>query len=52
MVIEEGTLVYDWDRAPSDDGFSREAETLLLPLSTDGENVDMVLVYQEVGRLW
>jgi hypothetical protein len=51
LVIEEQTLVYDWDRTPSADGFSREAETLLLPLSTDGENVDMVLVYQEVDTL-
>jgi hypothetical protein len=51
LVIEERTLVYDWDRTPSADGLSREAETLLLPLSTDGENVDMVLVYQEVDTL-
>ncbi len=51
LVIEERTLVYDWDCTPSDDGFSREAETLLLPLSSDGETVDMVLVYQEVDTL-
>ena len=51
LVIEEKTLVYDWDRTPSADGFAREAETLLLPLSADGEHVDMVLVYQEVDTL-
>jgi hypothetical protein len=51
LVIEEKTLVYDWDRTPSADGFSREGETLLLPLSSDGETVDMVLVYQEVDML-
>jgi hypothetical protein len=51
LVIEGKTLVYDWDRTPSADGFAREGETLLLPLSTDGETVDMVLVYQEVDTL-
>jgi len=51
LVIEEKTLVYDWDRTPSADLFAREAETLLLPLSADGETVDMVLVYQEVDTL-
>ena len=51
LVIEGKTPVYDWDRTPSADGFAREGETLLLPLSSDGENVDMVLVYQEVDTL-
>jgi hypothetical protein len=51
LVIEQKTLVYDWDHTPASDGFAREAETLLLPLSSDGENVDMVLVYQEVDTL-
>ena len=51
LVIEQKTLVYDWDRTPSSDGFARESETLLLPLSSDGETVDMVLVYQEVDTL-
>lgn len=51
LVIEQKTLVYDWDRTPTDDGFAREGETLLLPLSSDGETVDMVLVYQEVDTL-
>ncbi|HVM86462.1 MAG TPA: PAS domain-containing protein [Candidatus Binatia bacterium] len=51
LVIEEKKLVYDWDHTPSADGFAREGETLLLPLSSDGETVDMVLVYQEVDTL-
>jgi hypothetical protein len=51
LVIEEKTPVYDWDKTPSSDGFAREGETLLLPLSSDGETVDMVLVYQEVDTL-
>jgi len=51
LVIEEKTLVYDWDRTPAPDGFAREGETLLLPLGADGETVDMVLVYQEVDTL-
>jgi len=51
LVIEGKSLVYDWDRTPSSDGFAREAETLLLPLSDDGEHVNMVLVYQEVDTL-
>jgi hypothetical protein len=51
LVIEEKTFVYDWDHTPAADGFAREAETLLLPLSADGETVDLVLVYQEVDTL-
>jgi hypothetical protein len=51
LVIEEKALVYDWDHTPSTDGFAREGETLLLPLSTDGHSVDKVLVYQEVDML-
>jgi hypothetical protein len=51
LVIEERKVVYDWDRTPSADGLAREAETLLLPLSNDGETVDMVLVYQEAEGL-
>jgi hypothetical protein len=51
LVIEGKSLVFDWDRTPSSDGFAHEAETLLLPLSAYGEIVDMVLVYQEVDTL-
>lgn len=48
LVVEEKRLVYDWDHTPSQSGFAREGETLLLPLSSDGDTVDMVVVYQEV----
>jgi hypothetical protein len=50
LVIEEKKPVFDWDHTPSASGFAREGETLLLPLSGDGESVDMVLVYQEVDQ--
>jgi hypothetical protein len=50
LVIEEKKPVYDWDHTPAESGFAREAETLLLPLSSDGRSVDMVLVYQEVDQ--
>ncbi len=50
LVIEEKTLVYDWDPLPSPDGWFREPEGLLLPLSTDGETVDKVIIYSEVTR--
>ncbi len=51
LVITERKPVYDWDRTPSEDGLAREHETLLLPLSSDGETVDMVLVYQETEHM-
>ena len=50
LVIEEKTLVYDWDPLPSPDGWFREPEGLLLPLSSDGETVDKVIIYSEVIR--
>ena len=50
LVIEEKKPVFDWDHTPAESGFAREGETLLLPLSADGETVDMVLVYQEVDQ--
>jgi hypothetical protein len=50
LVVEEKKLVYDWDHTPAESGFAREGETLLLPLASDGEIVDMVLVYQEVDQ--
>ncbi|MBK8160857.1 MAG: PAS domain-containing protein [Rhodospirillaceae bacterium] len=50
LVIEEKKLVYDWDPLPSPDGWLREPEGLLLPLSSDRENVDMVIIYAEVEK--
>lgn len=48
LAIEEKTLVYDWDPLPSPDGWLREPEGLLLPLSSDGETVDKIIIYAEV----
>jgi hypothetical protein len=50
LAIEEKTLVYDWDPLPTPDGWLREPEGLLLPLSSDGETVDKVIIYSEVIR--
>ncbi len=47
LVIEEKSLVYDWRGTPSWTGLVRETGVLLLPLSADGETVDMVIVYME-----
>jgi len=50
LVIEERRVVYDFDPTPSRDGFFEEAETILLPLSSDGAKVDKVLIYFETRR--
>jgi hypothetical protein len=51
LVIETRGPVYDWNRSRSPNGLMRLAETLLLPLSSDGETVDMVVIYFEVEGL-
>ena len=48
VVIEERKPVYDGDRTRSKSGGRLEAETLLLPLASDGVTVDMVICYQEI----
>lgn len=48
LVIEERKIVYDGDRTLSQNGARLEAETLLLPLASDGVTVDMVICYQEI----
>lgn len=48
LVIEERRVVYDYDHTPTKDGFFERAEAILLPLSTDGDKVDKVLVYFEI----
>lgn len=50
IVIEEGSLVYDWSATPSENGLPHRSETLLLPLSNDGRTVDKVIVYMETER--
>jgi hypothetical protein len=44
-VIESKSFVYDEDCLLSADHSFQEAGTLLLPLSDDGETVNMVIVY-------
>ncbi|HEY4163025.1 MAG TPA: PAS domain-containing protein [Dongiaceae bacterium] len=51
LVIEQRTHVYDWNRSRSPTGLMRLAETLLLPLSSDGETVDKVFIYFEVAGI-
>lgn len=50
LVIEERRVVYDFDHTPTRDGYFEEAETILLPLSSDGQSVDKVLIYFETRR--
>lgn len=50
LVIEEKRAVYDFDHTPTRDGYFEEAEVLLLPLSSDGDAVDKVLIYFEARR--
>lgn len=45
LVIETKSFVYDEDCLLSADHSFQEAGTLLLPLSDDGETVNMVIVY-------
>ena len=48
LAIEDKRAVYEYDHTPSRDGFLEEAETIFLPLSSNGERVDKVLVYFEI----
>ena len=47
VVIDLRIPLYGWDEAPLSVGSSRGNRTLLLPLSSDGQRVDWVLVYVE-----
>jgi hypothetical protein len=48
LAIDLRVPVYDWDDAPSRDGWLREQEMLMLPLGDDGSRVDKVLIYGDV----
>lgn len=48
IAIEEQSIVFDYDPTPSRSGWAREIGTLFLPLSTDGSNVDKILIYQDI----
>jgi hypothetical protein len=47
LAVDDQKVVYDWDATPSPDGLRQDVETLMLPLSSDGKLVDMVMVYIE-----
>jgi hypothetical protein len=47
LVVEERIPVYDWNDTRADSGVLRLTETLLLPLSSDGGKVDMVVIYSK-----
>lgn len=49
LVIDERSLLYDWEAAISQSGFLQDLETLMLPLSNDDATVNMVMVYFEIG---
>lgn len=48
IVIDEKRPVYDWSRIPHPNGFLVGQECVLLPLSDDGEKVNMVVTYGKV----
>jgi len=48
-VIAGRCAVYDWEVEVSQDRHLEDSETLLLPLSHDGETVNMVMVYFELN---
>jgi len=48
ILITERTFVYDFADYVSHSGFLRGQECILLPLSDDGETVNMVMTYAEV----
>lgn len=47
IVIDRQIPLYGWNDRRGPDGKSRSSGTLLLPLSSDGQQVDRVLVYVE-----
>ena len=46
-VASDRTFVYDWDDRLAPSGRLLSTEILMLPLSADGDRVDMILVYGE-----
>ena len=48
IAIEERSIVFDYDPTPSRSGLAREIGTLFLPLSSDGDAVDKILIYQDI----
>jgi hypothetical protein len=50
LVIDSQTMVYDWARYATRSGFQTSQETIFLPLSDDGHQVNMVITYTVVGN--
>jgi hypothetical protein len=48
IAIDEKSIVFDYDSTPSRSGMAREIGTLFLPLSSAGERVDQILIYQDI----
>jgi len=51
IVTHEQKPVYDWDNTAVLEQFMRYSEVLMLPLSNDGQVVNMVIAYLEVAPL-
>lgn len=49
QVIDGRCIVYDWEVVASKSAHLEDTETLMLPLSADGETVNMVMVYFELN---
>jgi hypothetical protein len=47
IVVQDRSLVIDWDNTPTADRWFVEDVTLLCPLSSDGVGVDKVIVFCE-----
>ena len=52
IAIDEKSIVFDYDATPSRSGFAREVGTLFLPLSSDDETVDKILIYQDIEQVF
>ena len=48
IVIDEQSIVFDYNPTSSRSGHAREVGTLFLPLSSDGATVDKILIYQDI----
>lgn len=51
IAIDEKSIVFDFDSTRSRSGMGREIGTLFLPLSSAGERVDQILIYQDIEPL-
>ncbi|MBK8158087.1 MAG: PAS domain-containing protein [Rhodospirillaceae bacterium] len=52
IAIDEKSIVFDYDVTPSRSGYGREVGTLFLPLSSDDQTVDKILIYQDIEQMF